>query len=262
MGHGLGVNHATKVTWRWQKAVWEPNCMEPAVLGGAIGLIGVVIGATGTLIAARMTTASAERVSREGRREEREYTVRNLAAEGYVYAVDAIQWLSTMHVEDSVDPKVAETYVPKTAEAVNKLREARQALMKAAALGGSGDLSRVTSETAVTLNMLDDAWHSTQHYCVELRKDQSSARMRAISKRLFDRSYQRLISARKALCGFEGDLSYREIDQGNVLPDSLLYRLREASAALLEQPPTVRRWRLNGGRSASELTAASRQEPV
>jgi hypothetical protein len=131
-----------------------------------------------------------------------------------------------MHVEDSVDPQFAAEYVPKTDAAMSKLEEARQALGRVAGLGGSKELAEVAQETFSALNVLADAWLQTQKYQRRLAAGQTRW------KKTFDQHYARLNSARQQLCGIEAGLPSREIDQGQVLEGSLLYRLRKATSAV------------------------------
>jgi len=197
-----------------------------------IGLAGVALGVIGTLVTTWMTTTANGRHAKEARREEHEHKVRELAAEAYVAAIEAVQWLSIMHVEDSIDPQFADEYLPKTEHAVARLRDARAAMTRVTALGGGGEVSKVAGDIAVALNVLDDAWHSAQDYRRRILAHKGpSTKSSEVTKRLFDREYERLQSSRKALSGFDGgDLPYKEIDQGNVLEGSLLSQLRQITA--------------------------------
>jgi hypothetical protein len=78
--------------------------------------------------------------------------------------IEAVQWLSTMHVEDSVDPEFAAEYAPKTEHAIGRLRHAREALTRITALTGNDQVSSAASDAAVALNVLDDAWHGAQKH--------------------------------------------------------------------------------------------------
>lgn len=200
--------------------------VDPALvaLGGVI--IGALIGALATMVAARRTAESNAKIAREDRERERKDRISELIAEGYVAALEAIQWLSTLHVEDSVDPQFEAEYGPKTERAVTKLRAARQSILKAAALGGDPPVPELAAETAVVLNTLDHAWHDCQDYRQEILAGKKS-----VYGGLFDKAYERLKDARERLTGFPGDTSYRkQIDEGTVTEGSLLYRLREANS--------------------------------
>ena len=107
--------------------------MAPALLG----LAGVVIGVAGTLLVTWINTRAATEQARQARQDKRLDDVRERAVEGYLAAVEAVAWLSTMHVEDSVDPHFEADYGPKTDAAMTKLEEARHALGRVAALGGT-----------------------------------------------------------------------------------------------------------------------------
>lgn len=197
-----------------------------------IGLAGVTLGILGTLVTTRMTNRSNERVADGERTQKRNDGVRELTAEAYVAALDATQWLSVMHVEDSVDPRFAETYVPRTSAAVENLRQARRAIAKASALGGSAELSELTAATAAALSVLDDAWHSGQQYRSKLTDGSGSSSLKSFYARSFNREMQRLQQSRKQLIGFDGNDQPRdELDEGLVRPGSLLHRLREATRA-------------------------------
>lgn len=203
-------------------------------LGAAwIGLVGVAVGVVGTLLTTWMTNSANARQAKEVRRYEREQWVRELAADACVAAVDAVQWLSTMHVEDSVDPEFALEYEPKTEHAIGRLEQAREAMARVAALGGSEDLVQVAGDTVVALNVLGDAWARTRDYRrrqVQAEEGGTQASDPFATKR-FNEEYARLGAARKALCGSAGALPWREIDQGNVLEGSLLYRLRQVTSS-------------------------------
>lgn len=196
-----------------------------------LGLVGVGVGVVGTLAATLLTSRSSEKLAAQARSAQRGDAVRELAAEAYVAAVEAIQWLSSMHVEDAADPKFAEEYVPRTATAMASLQTARQAITKAVALGGGESLSRITSETSDALTVLADSWEAAKAARVRILAA-SPGKMLTFHKSQFNRENGRLQASRLALVGFDGnDLPRDEIDQGSVLPGSLLFRLREATAA-------------------------------
>ena len=198
------------------------------MLAAIIGLIGVVIGVVGTLFVSVLTTKATERQSREARREERQDRARELAATAYVSAVEAVAWLSSMHVEDSVDPQFMPEYEPKTVRAIDALHSARRDLTQVSALGGSRALAEVVPDVVIALGTLGDSWEQAQHY----RRWQVSGRKSLINAdEAFDREYKRMDAARERLCGRKTDLPSRETDEGLVLDGSLLGRLRAATAA-------------------------------
>lgn len=196
-----------------------------------IGLTGVIIGLVGTLLVARLTSAAAAQVATAAHLEERLRTVRELAADAHVDAVEAVAWLSTMHVEDSVDPKFADPYRPNTARAVDQLRSARRGLNKAAALSGGKELADLAAETARLLGVLDQDWHGYQDYRRRIVQQDRSAPT-AWHQDMFARHYEGLREARLQLTGFsEHTLPREEARQGSVMEGSVLYRLRQAIAA-------------------------------
>jgi hypothetical protein len=203
----------------------EGRDMGPALIGFA----GVSLGIIGTLVVANLTARSAERLAERSRTEQRLQSVRQLAADAYVSAIEATAWLSAIHVEDSVDPQFAGSYGPKTARAVSSLRLAQKSMNKAAALGGSLPLVEIAIETARVLAVLDDAWHSGQEYRLKLVASRTEGK--AFYKKIFMVEYERLIQSRKALTGFDDKLQPRdEVDKGGLMPGSLLHQLREAIA--------------------------------
>lgn len=197
---------------------------DPALLA----LAGVLIGTASTLLVTSLTLNSNERIAKQARLASRSDRARELIAEGYANAVDALQWLTPMHVEDSVDPQFAEEYVPRTEEAIAKLRTARESVLKVAALGATSRLSGLAHEVAVAMNTVDDAWHGCQAARRSIVAGAGSESWKEFQHRHFDQDYSRLEAARKALTGFDGSrLPRDEIDAGTVLPESLLHRLRE-----------------------------------
>ena len=215
-----------------------------------VGLIGVAVGTIGGLAGSWLMTVANASQARETRREDREQRAREMAAEAYVAAIEAVQWMSATHVEDSVDPQFEAEFRPKTERAVDHLRRAREAVTRVSALGGSAELVAVARETAVSLNVLDDAWHSAQKCRIKIVSMQGKTGPFADHyKRRFDEEFARLLAVRKALCGF-GDtmLPQEEIDQGGVLPGSLLFRLRDATTIEASNKPRRRK------RSRRELT--------
>lgn len=195
---------------------------------GWLGLIGVAVGVLGTLGTTWMVTAGTTRQNKEAQRQVRQDKVRELAATAYVDAVDAVQWLSSMHVEDSVDPDFAAEYGPKTQRAVTSLAAAQKSLTQVVALGGSADLATVASDTVTALGMLGDSWERCQEY--RRRVVAAAGKPSPMTERRFDEEYARLNSAREALCGTAAALPWREIDEGVVKEGSLLSRLRSATA--------------------------------
>ena len=197
---------------------------------GLASLGGVLLGSAATLAATWMTLRSARAQARDARRHDREDKVRTLAAEAYPAAIDAIQWLSTMHVEDSVDPQFAGEYLPKTEHAVARARRARELLSQVAALGGAPAFGQVALDTVVALESLDHAWHQAQ----DARRGLVSAkseRMDAFYDSQFEKEHERLSSARTRLCGFADHVLTRdEIDAGSVRAGSLLHQLREMTS--------------------------------
>ncbi|MGI8947915.1 MAG: hypothetical protein ACR2FV_08075 [Ornithinimicrobium sp.] len=191
-----------------------------------LGLAGVIVGVAGTLLVTWINARAAAAQARQARQERRMDDVRQLAVEGYLAAVEAVGWLSTMHVEDSVDPQFAAEYSPKTDAAIAKLEEARRALGRVAGLGGSKELAEVAQETFSALIVLADAWRRAQEY---RRRFLPGSKF---EKAAFDREYARLDLARERICGFAGELPSKEIDQGQVLEGSLLYRLRQATISI------------------------------
>jgi hypothetical protein len=197
--------------------------MDPAwsgVVGAGVGVAGVVIG---TWITTRNSTSQA----REERQAKRVDAVRELAVDGYIAAVEAVSWISTMHVEDYADPDFADEYVPKTAAAMAKLAEARQALNRVAALGANRELSEVGQETSLALAALADAWDN----CANFRR-KILAGQKSMWEMSFDKHYERLNDIRKRLCGISADLPHQELDKGQVLEGSLLHALRAATSSL------------------------------
>jgi hypothetical protein len=171
-------------------------------------------------------------LAEQARSAQRADAVRELAAEAYVAAVEAVQWLSSIHVEDAADPKFAEEYLPRTATAMASLQQARKAIAKAVALGGGETMSRITSETSDALTVLADSWEAARAARARILTT-SPGKILTFYKSQFDREWGRLEASRLALVGFDGDdLPRDEIDQGSVLPGTLLFRLREATAAM------------------------------
>jgi hypothetical protein len=198
--------------------------MGPAV----IGLAGVVLGVVSSLFIARLSARSTQRLAERARTEERIQATRHLAADAYVAAVDSIAWLSTTHVEDSVDPQFSESYASKTERAVVSLRTAKQAMNKAAALGVDASLTDIATEAARLLDVLDDAWHGAQEYRLKMITT-PSGKTGGFYERIFGIEYSRLGQARLALKGFDdGVIPRDEIDRGRILPGSLLHQLRNA----------------------------------
>lgn len=162
--------------------------------------------------------------------------VRELGAEGFVAASDAVRWLSVLHVEDSVNPKFAGEYVPKTEAAVGKLRQAATQLTLASATWGAATFSQVAGEAAMALRLLDEAWHDAAKYRQRLEElkeaGKQDSRLAVFYKRQFDKNYETLRAVRERLCGFTGNESLEEeLEQGGQLEGSLLYRLRELTSA-------------------------------
>jgi hypothetical protein len=198
------------------------------MMGAAwLGLAGVIVGVAGTLAVTWMTTRTATQQAREARQAARFDSIRERAVEGYLAAVEAVGWLSSMHVEDSVDPRFEPEYGPKTALALEKLEDARSALGRVAGLGGSAVLTEVAQETFSALSVLGDAWQQAQHYRRSIVAGGGD-----FSRKSFDHQYKRLDLVRERLCGMAAELPYKELDQGRVLAGSLLYRLRQATSAV------------------------------
>jgi hypothetical protein len=201
------------------------------VVSALIGLAGVLVGVAGSVWVTRLASATAAQAATAARREERLRTVRELAAEAYVDAVEAVAWLSTMHVEDSVDPKFADPYRPNTDRAVDQLRSARRALNKTAALSADDGLADLASEAARLLGVLDQDWHGCADARVRILQQDRSAPA-AWHHEMFDRHYEGLKDARLRLTGFpEHTLPRDEVRQGSVMRGSVLHSLRQAIAA-------------------------------
>lgn len=195
------------------------------------GLAGVALGTVGTLAAAHMSIRSSERVARRATHGQRAQATREKAAEAYVAAIEAVQWISIHHAEDSVSNNFAESYRPRTDSAVAKLREARRAVSFVAASGVAGDLPSLALETEVALSVLDDSWHLVQEYSLKVQAAKAgSKQVLAIYQRMFDSNWRRLIASHMTLTGSDGSESNVDlIDQGTALQGSLLARLREAT---------------------------------
>ncbi len=226
-----------RLAGRWDRATPEPvvgyaaGTHDAVVAAALIGLAGVIVGLVGSLLVARLTAEASARVATAAHLEERLRTVRELAVDAHVDAVEAIAWLSAMHVEDSVDPKFADPYEPNTARAVDQLRSARRGLNKAAALSGGKELADLAAETARLLGVLDQDWHGCQEYRRRIVQQDRSAPA-TWHKDMFTRHYEGLLEARLRLTGFpEHTLPREEVRQGGVAEDSVLYRLRQAIAA-------------------------------
>lgn len=86
--------------------------VDPAIAG----LGGVIIGAIATIVTTRMTADANAKLARETREAERRDQISELVAEGYVAAVEAVQWLRPSTVEDSVDPKFEPELEPRPRE--------------------------------------------------------------------------------------------------------------------------------------------------
>jgi hypothetical protein len=202
---------------------------------GIATLFGVALGTGGTLLATRMSLQASSQQAADARREGRQAQVRELAADAYAASVEAIQWIGTHNVEDSVSPRFEAEYAPKTARALERLRYARELMGKVAALGGGQEFSKLTVDVVVALQTLDHSWHETQEYRRRLDSDKaantSTGKLHDLYRRMFDENWNRLLSSRERLCGFDGsDLTREEIDAGSVREGSLLYRLRDMTS--------------------------------
>lgn len=153
-----------------------------------------------------------------------------LVAEGWVPAVEAVQWLHPYHVEDSVLSPFEAEYAPKTERAVAKLRAARASMAKAAALGGPPEITELAMEVAVHLAALDEGWHEAQDSRRKMGEGSLSKRSNEFFEQKFDEAYRRFCEARQALTGFDHEFTHTEIGEGMVRPGSLLYRLRSANS--------------------------------
>lgn len=195
-------------------------------------LVGAGIGALATLGASLSTERSRARSERESRQASDQRIVRDLCAGAYVDAAEAVLWLSTTFVEDSIDPQFAEELGPPTARALERARGAREALGKASALGTS-PASVLSGRAAVALGALVDAWCDAQSYKRKLTAKPlagNSKKMEEFYNRQFYDAFARLLAARQRLSGFDGtELDRDAIAEGGARPGSLLELLRLAT---------------------------------
>jgi hypothetical protein len=210
-------------------------CHDQAMDGEIWGLIGVGVGAVASLGTTLLTQWGARRAEVRRLRESDDRLVLGLCADAYVDAVEATLWLNNDHVEDSVNPRFAEDYAPKTDVALEQLRRAKASLRRASALGQI-PACKVAAEVAITLGVLENAWNSAQDYRRQTDAARSGAspkspRILKFYEKMFDQDFGRLLEARKVLTGFEGHEGLSEVyDAGGVLPGSLLARLQDAAS--------------------------------
>jgi hypothetical protein len=198
--------------------------MGPAL----IGLLGAVLGVGGTLLVAALTRRAASDLAERGHREERLRASRELAADGFVLALEAVSWLGIGTVEDSVDPQFADTYGPKTESAKAALQRACEKLNKVYALQGSSKLGIVAGEIAIELGELLYAYEGAQNSRRRIVAAQSSGK--SAETVLFDRQWKRLVRIRESLAGADEHRLDPAIPEGSINPGSAMDRLRLAIA--------------------------------
>lgn len=201
-----------------------------ADLGPAfIGLGGAALGSSGTLLVAWLTRRSTHTLAAAARQEERTRVTRELAADGFVQALEAVLWLGETHVEDSVDDRFADEYVPKTERAVAALGVAREKLYKVSALQGTGELATCSAEVARLLGVLLDAWEGAQNGKRWVRRYKGET-VPPWATYMFERHYRQLIDTRIALNGLNLHLHQEELVAGGIADGSALDQLRQALA--------------------------------
>ncbi len=184
------------------------------------------------LVVSWLTRRATRELAERGHREERLRTTRDLAADGFVLAVEAVSWLGELTVEDSVDPQFAATYGPKTERAVAALAGAREKLNKVYALEASGALGEAAGEVARDLGALLYSWESAQNWRRRIVQTLAPKKAPQWARSAFDKAYDGLVTARRSLTGVQDHRLDPSAPGSGLAPSSSLGRLRQAIAAL------------------------------
>ncbi len=196
-----------------------------ADLGPALlALAGTTLGAAFTYISSRAARRSAERLADQRVSEDRLQVVRQLAVDAYATALDALELLHDVYVEDSVSEPHSARYEPQILDNLRRTREARLSLHKVSALTSSDNLSSAAADVAKALGNLEAAWDTARFAARQVvgkpaNKDRDD---------YFEKSLDALSSIRKELLGVSRMLPKDEIAIGIPTEESLFGRLRTA----------------------------------
>ena len=194
-----------------------------------LGLFGVLIGSATTLATTWLTSSRQISQARQTDRAERAARIRELLGRAYFDAAEGAQWVSPLHVHESVYPKLVEADQARTATAIGRLHEGRSAIELASTMRINGELRKLCFETAISMHSLEDSWIQSQEYSAQVHKSTKESKFSETLAALNDFHWSRLSDCRRVLIGHDGThFMSNEIDAGLVLPDSLLGRLRSA----------------------------------
>jgi hypothetical protein len=172
----------------------------------------------------RATRRSTERIAKQRIVEGRLQIARQLAVDAYAVALDAVEWLHDVRVEDSVLEPHSITFDPQYKESIRRLRKARLCLHKVSALTTTDDLSLASADVARQLGVLDDAWDRARTWAKWMHDKPDNQGY----KKDFMKHMEILVAARKSLTGTNEMLPSQEIAAGGITDDSLFGRLRSA----------------------------------
>lgn len=193
-----------------------------------VGLAGTLLGAGVGFLGAWMSQRAAERLAvraEDGRRADQ---ARQLAADGYVAALEGVSWLHPDNIEDSVLEPWVHSYEPRFRFSIDRLRDARAALHKAAALSESGPLRDAASESARLAGVLANAWESAREYADRYHNPSKPESKNEWFSDAMMKEYSRVKESRRSLTGLEVDRQREEIDLGLIAESGSLGRLRDA----------------------------------
>lgn len=144
-----------------------------------IATLGALLGA---LVGAWASQASAKSTAHEASRRfdiERLDLVAGRVADAYAQAREAVEWLSSDHVEDSTLPTFRDELEPQYEEAMEKLVAARRELNRLAVVGHPS-IAIAATNAATLLGELGDAWRRgrswSNHYHSRQADDQTKKR--------------------------------------------------------------------------------------
>jgi hypothetical protein len=175
-----------------------------------------------------MSQRTAERLAVRADGSRRADEARQLAADGYVAALEGVSWLHPDNIEDSVLEPWVHSYEPRFRFSIDRLRDARTGLHKAAALSQPGPLREAASEAARLAGVLANAWESAREYADRYHNPSKPGAKNKWFSDAMMKEYSRVEDARRSLTGLEVDRQKDEIDLGMIAESGVLGRLRDA----------------------------------